>query len=737
MTFKTGSPDVLKLLSRHAGVGLFDAFIVDGDPFHPDSRWAYSAEYRRLVGHDTEAGFPDLYQSWRDRLHADDVDAMLKELGRLFTDTAPVTHYDVKFRLRHADGSYRWFRGIGGVVHDALGMPTRMCGSLIDIQEGEAAAAEIRRDATSEMERLAHAHEASRNRFLQIAAAAPDGICCTDEAGIVTFWNDAAERLHGIPRAEILGRPVDRVTTREIQAKGDFLTRAMAAVGGMREYELLDREGRLLPVELSTSSWLEGGRPCFGFITRDARERKAREARLAELARTDPLTGLPNRPALTRHIAAIEDTGPFAVLMIDLDGFKEINDALGHESGDAVLKVVSARMLATVVPDDVLARFGGDEFALVVAGENALGRCAALAEALIAAISRPIPLDEAEVLVGASIGIATAPDHGTEATELLSSADSALYAAKREGRGRFRYFAPELRQAAIDLGNTRRQLRAAVERGEFELFYQPQYRLADRRLIGAEALLRWRHPEKGLMAPAGFLPVLEKSPLSMAVGDWILWEACRQAAEWRRRMPDFRIAANLFASQLRDPALPEKVARALAAHDLPAEALELELPETVQLSADAGLKARLADLKTRGLGIAFDDYGTGYASFASLRDFPLTRLKIDRSFVQGMIVSGLDAAVVEAILLLGRRLGVSVIAEGVETMEQELRLGDGGCLEGQGYLFGRPAAAGDFAERFLAAPAGPAPLDRPAPLAMASPGAYRAADLRHPAAAGL
>ncbi|TGE00224.1 putative bifunctional diguanylate cyclase/phosphodiesterase [Methylobacterium nonmethylotrophicum] len=434
-------------------------------------------------------------------------------------------------------------------------------------------------------------------------------------------------------------------------------------------------------------------------------ERARLIATLRRQAETDGLTGMSNRRGLARAMAQVAeapDRAAAAALMIDLDGFKTINDTLGHEAGDDLIRQAGARLAACIarhdIVDGLVARMGGDEFAVLLPGCGDAAAAIAVAEALLHGLSEPFPLGDRSIHLGASIGIALSPLHGPLSDALLACADMALYEAKRAGRHCHRLFTPAMREATLVWTARQQELPQALAAGEFALFYQPQVCLRTRRIVGAEALIRWRHPQLGLLAPAAFLAPLEASPLAAPVGRWVLREACAQAAAWRAAgAPDLRVGVNLFGAQFHAASLVDEVRAALAETGLPGSALELEITETIILQHDEALIAPLRALRDLGIGLAFDDYGTGYASLSLLKRFPLTRLKIDRSFVQGMEVSSQDRAIVRSVLSLGHSLGLGVIAEGVETEAMCGRLRAKGCKEAQGYLFGRPMPPEDFA----------------------------------------
>jgi len=476
------------------------------------------------------------------------------------------------------------------------------------------------------------------------------------------------------------------------------------------EFSHADRE-RLLELAHMASDRLELRRVEVAAAQRSVEptapgERRYESGELYRLANFDALTGLANRGRFYRHVEeALACPRAIAVIMIDLDGFKDVNDILGHIVGDAVLREVAARLERHVGPDNLVARIGGDEFAILLPDVTDFLEATEMALAAAAAIARPITVDGQQIRVAASGGMALAPAHAQDPMELVSDADLALFKAKAEGRGRMMVFQPHFRNEAAARRLYGMEIHRAVDEGEFLLFYQPQVRLSDGALTGAEALIRWRHPERGLLSPAAFLPSLERGPLAATIGTWVLHEASAQAAIWRRNgRPDFRMGVNLFGAQFRIGDLEQDVREALQRHGLPPSALELEITENIVLNHDDVALAALERLRDSGVGIAFDDFGTGFASLSLLKRYPLTRIKIDKSFTDGFLASKQDASVIRAILDMARSFELETIAEGIETSPQQDGLREQGCEEGQGYLFGKPLPAPQFEGLFAASP---------------------------------
>jgi diguanylate cyclase (GGDEF)-like protein/PAS domain S-box-containing protein len=544
----------------------------------------------------------------------------------------------------------------------------------------------------------------------QFLTASPDAMIIADEQGFILHWNAAAEHMFGLPVSEAVGVSLDVIVPEQMRgAHAGGLQRLLAGgkprvVGSVVEVTAQHIDGRLFPVEMSLSMWSENGVPRFGATIRDVSKRRANDDRLHHLAHYDQLTLLPNRVSFLEKIeGALRRTAPCTVLLVDLDRFKEINDLLGHAAGDAAL-VETALRIRRCIPDTlgVVARLSGDEFAILLKDNANPLHADAVASTVREELRRPFELDGHLMWVGCSVGIAMSPSHGEDPATLIGSADLALYQAKAGGGDQQCLFVPTLKAAAGARRNLETELRSAWERKEFELHYQPQVRLRDRKIIGAEALLRWNHPTRGLLPPSVFIETLENSSLAGPVGQWIVETACRQAAEWNLVAPGFTMGVNLFSAQLKSGSLPQIVDTALTQACFPPRQLELEITENIMLHDGALFSEQLQQLHDWGVGLAFDDYGTGYASLAFLKQFPITRLKIDKGFVSALRADGADAAIVMAVIMLARRFGLAVIAEGVETPEQEALLKKWRCPQAQGYLYSKPVPAhalGDLLKR--------------------------------------
>ena len=461
----------------------------------------------------------------------------------------------------------------------------------------------------------------------------------------------------------------------------------------------LRKDGSLVDVRIAAAPMRnpDGTVRGVAWAYEDITDRKRAEEQLHRLAHYDPLTGLPNRLTLQRELASLFGSGwPVSVALFDLDGFKDVNDTLGHSTGDKLLVEVGRRLTEVAGDTGHVCRLGGDEFVVILAECGDPVVVGSLVNAMLRRLAEPYQVNDHVLHLGGSAGIAIAPNDGADGDELLSNADLALYQAKADGGRVYRFYLPVLRAQAQARRGLDAELRRAFEQDEFELYFQPQVSLADETVIGAEALLRWRHPVKGILAPGTFIETLADSAIAPGVGRWIIHTACRKVAAWRAAgLTLGRISVNLFPCQLRDEALLNNIDAVLRETGLPAEVLEIEITENVALNYDEA-SAVLQRLRDKGVKLAFDDFGTGYASLSYLTRFPLSRIKIDRSFVGKITDDAEDAAIVRSLISMAHNLGLGVIAEGVETADQAAFLRNENCEEAQGYLYAKPLAAEAF-----------------------------------------
>jgi len=431
-------------------------------------------------------------------------------------------------------------------------------------------------------------------------------------------------------------------------------------------------------------------------VSIDITELKSTQRQLSEAAHADRLTGLPNRFSLEQRLldavaTAQSDGRRFAILYVDLDRFKAINETMGHRAGDDVLRVVAERLRGCVRGADFIARAGGDEFAILTPGSANLNDVHRLADRVIDALSAPIQLAEREVCVGASIGASVFPDHGLDAESVVARADTAMHHAKTAGGGRLAMYEASMLAEATERYALESDLRYAIDRGQFGLEFQPLVSLPGRQLVGCEALVRWRHPQRGMIPPATFIPIAEDSYQVVEIDRWVLGEACRAAAAFRTIAPDFRLAVNLSARDLRDEDLCARVAATLSEHGFPAQLLTMEITETAALDDKAlPVLQRLRDL---GIQLAMDDFGIGYSSLAHLKSLPITMIKIDRTFVRDIGAEETDRAIIVSMVNVAKAFGLRIVAEGIETDAQAEFVGALGCDEGQGFRFGRPQSS--------------------------------------------
>jgi len=554
----------------------------------------------------------------------------------------------------------------------------------------------------------------AESRFQRIAMSLGDGLVCTDRNHLITVWNPGAAAIFGYEPAEMIGRPFASICA---DAAGMVLPsfsnsdaaqpRLQLPGGTVMEFDGRHKNGEGFPVEACFSGWQGADGLQYGAILRDISVRKREAERIRYLAEHDPLTGLANRYTLDAGLAAMISTTAghpceVALLVLGLDGFQQINDMQGHACGDLVLCAVTERLNAEAGPEAIVARLSGDEFAIAIPVTVTGESVTQLSERIALAFDAPLRAGSRQHRIKVSIGVAVYPEGGRTAGELLANGHLALSRAKSSRRGSYVMFESAIRQELEARLTLEAELSHAAERNEFELFYQPQVRLTDGSLTGAEALIRWRHPVRGLVSPAEFMPVVNTSSISDRIAGWVLETACRQARIWEKGGYNVRVGVNLSPSQFRSGDLATTVAQALEMTGLSPSLLELEVTEDILLRDEQGALDTFLRIQKLGVCIVFDDFGTGYASLSYLKKFPLDGLKIDRSFVLELLADSGDAAIVGSTIGLSRQLGLAVIAEGIENRATADLLVSMGCEQGQGYFFGRPMPAQAFETQFLA-----------------------------------
>ncbi len=642
-----------------------------------------SPNVAQLTGHAFERWLSDP-DMWLSHLHPDDLPAAQARQSELMS-AGRLTH---EYRFRHADGSYRWIHDQLLLVRDGAGQPTQIVGTWLDVT------------------RLKEADAHSRV-IAQVFGASQEGIFITDSDTRFVSVNQSFTRITGYTEADVKNQ-TPRLLSSGKQDKSFYQAMwAELAANDRWEGEIWNRRksGEIYPEWLVISAIRDGShqiRQYLGIFT-ETSSRKEAEARILRLANYDTLTNLPNRALLfdrarTALASATRMQRSLAVLHLNIDHFKHINEAFGHEVGDEVLKTLAKRLSQHVKPEDTVSRIGGDDFICLLPRTEALD-AGKVAMRLLAEVNAPVRVADKELTLTASVGIATFPANGTDWVKLMQAAEMAADEAKRDGRHTIRYFTAELQTQLQATLAVERDLQHAIGKGQLILHYQPQVDAHTRKVVGVEALVRWQHPEWGMVSPARFIPVAEQSGLIRPIGEWVMNQALRDAAAWRSAgLHAVPVAVNLSVVQFRHVDLSQSVRRALDASGLPPDLLELELTESVAMEDSDFTVTTINALKALGIKLSIDDFGTGYSSLSYLKRFAVDKLKIDQSFVRGLNHNTGDEAIVNAVIGLAHSLGLRTIAEGVETEEQAAFLKAAGCDEFQGYLFSRPVPGQALAE---------------------------------------
>jgi diguanylate cyclase (GGDEF)-like protein/PAS domain S-box-containing protein len=646
-------------------------------------------------------GYPQGGSNWQlfhvvEQIHPDDRDRVLQELAAGLETLEP---FRMEYRLQRHDGAFVWVLDEAVFIRNERGDTIRE-GFLVDITKRVQA-----------LEDLSNSEE----RFRTLLSNIPGAMyrCDLDSDWDMEFISDNIEAISGYPASDFIRsrvrtfasiiHPDDRQTVEQIV--GEAVARAepfileyriVGADGGIRwVYEkgqgVFGAEGKVL--------WLDGA--IF-----DVTERKLLQEQLAKQAFYDSLTGLANRALFQDRadhaLARVARRGSgLAVLLLDLDGFKLINDSLGHHVGDEVLVTVAKRILKSSRTSDTVARFGGDEFVILLEEDASESTAATVARRILGVLREPFLVQGREVSLGGSIGIAlTSGSDPTSTDELLRNADAAMYCAKANGRDRFELFEPSMHAKAVEQFELITQMQRGLERSEFVLHYQPIWELADGTLTGLESLVRWNHPSRGLLGPGEFIPAAEQTGFILPLGTWVLDESCRQVRAWQEEFPtrQLSVSVNISPRQLTESDLVGQVRAALELHEVEPGSLTLEITEGALLHDVEETKRKLDDLKALGVRLAIDDFGTGSSSLGNLQRFPLDELKIDRTFVTRMTEDASEGtSLVHAIVELAGALHLNVVAEGIELPEQLTRLRESGCATGQGFLFAHPSVPEEIA----------------------------------------
>ena len=557
----------------------------------------------------------------------------------------------------------------------------------------------------------------SEAQYRQVVEHVKDVIFTADAGGNWTFLNPAWTEITGYSSSESIGKNFADFVCEENRAQTLTVFEAMRQ--NHKNYDCYETRckcewGEIRWIEARVQSTLDAAGALTGFFGTlcNITERKAADERLEHQALHDALTGLPNRLLFQDRIGgalkrmARAQTG-VAVLFVDLDNFKIVNDSMGHEAGDTLLQTVAQRLEASARNGDTIARLGGDEFTLLLENVRSVEEAAQTAERIVAQLQQPVTLGGREVFVSASIGIAFSSDDGLEAEDLLRDADTAMYQAKTQGKSGFVVFNASMNADVVERMEIETGLRFALERDELRVHYQPLINLETGRMTGVEALARWQHPTRGLMAPGLFIPIAEETGLILPIGYWVLEEACRQMQVWKAEHPDygvFTVNVNLSGKQLQRPDVVERVSAILEKTRIAPESVKLEITESVMMADVEDTVAKLRRLKALGVKLAMDDFGTGYSSMASLNLFPLDTVKIDRAFIKRLAEHHESESIVAAIIMLSKALHLDVTGEGVETVEQATQLQGLGCQIGQGYFFARPLPADGIRDGIAAGP---------------------------------
>jgi diguanylate cyclase (GGDEF)-like protein/PAS domain S-box-containing protein len=651
---------------------------------HPQIPWTASsdgaildagAKWSQLTGMTASESFP---RGWTKIVHPDDLPQVLAEWQNCLKSLVPL---DIEYRIRHCDGGFLWVRVRAVARLDSQGQPVRWYGTMEDITDRRNA-----ENAKRESEKLA----------ARVLNATSDAVIVLNPELEIQFANAAAERIFG-DDINVAGQSLSLSRLLRVRITSPLI---QTVLGSHQSQEPSNMEFFWKRADVWFEIHIRPDASEISLFMRDISDRKRAQRQLQYAASHDFLTGAPNRKVLFDQLAAyLKLAGPserVAVMCLDMDFFKEVNDAFGHPIGDTLLKSAVSRLRSCIRSTDLLARSGGDEFMLMQTGIHSREDACFLAERLISVMKQPFRIDGREVRLGASIGIAISDPGQQTAGDIYKQADLALYNAKAKNRGGYLHFDPTMNDEFHCSSELRSDLSGALARGEFSLVFQPIIRTMDQTISGAEALLRWRHPTLGYVSPAQFIPLAEEAGYIPEIGGWVLQEACRIAKSWPEHVT---VSVNVSVKQIEREDFIDVVEQALQISGLPVERLLLEVTESVFFSKIGTFAKTIETLAQRGLRMVLDDFGTGYSSLAYLDTFDFHKVKIDRSFISKIENTSQQMPILEAIMGVARGLGLMVTAEGIETVAQLEYIKRIGCHEAQGYLLGKPMTEQEFAQR--------------------------------------
>jgi len=657
------------------------------DWYFKDNSIYISPSWKKMLGYRDDE-LPNTLSTWAGRVHRDDQKEVLSSLKA--HQTEHIKYFENTHRLRHKDGHWVWVLGRAQIIYDEHGEKVRMIGTHTDITEEK------------ELQ-LKYFYQS------QMIEQINDSVTTTDLRGNIVSWNSGSEKTFGYAASEVIGKSISILYREEdIPSLKEYVPTLMKTGVYNADIYLVKKSKELIPIAFSLSLLKDQSGNPIGIvgINKDITKRKKVEKTLHEQQSTlyyqahhDALTGLPNRVLFFDRleqgiIKAKRHSEGLALLFIDLDNFKHINDSLGHGTGDSVLKIISKRLERIIRKEDSVARLSGDEFTIIIEEIKKPQDASILAEKILATLNEPIDVDNHKLYVSGSIGISMYPGDATDGRDLLKYADTAMYKAKEEGRNNFQFYSSEMTEFAMQRIVMKTCLKQAIDQTELLIHYQPQINSCTDALVGLEALVRWQHPTKGFLLPAKFIPLAEDTGMIVEVDKWVMRTSMKQVSDWYKEgLKPGVLALNLSIKQLESHDFIELIKESIKAYDFKAEWLELEITEGQMMTKPEEVISRLREINDLGVSISIDDFGTGYSSLSLLKRLPIHRLKIDQSFIQDIPNDEEDVAIVNAIIALATSLNLDLVAEGVETSEQKEFLINNGCINMQGYYFSHPVSA--------------------------------------------